>query len=423
MASEIRRRKLDNGLTVLTERMPDVRSVCIGIWLKKGSRHEASRVNGISHFIEHLVFKGTKNRSARELALAMDSIGGQMDAFTSKEYTCFYATVLDEHLPVTLEILADIVQRPLFDPVELERERTVVLEEIQMVDDSPEELLYDLFSSSFYPGHPLGRPIQGTLASVGGFSARQLRTFFSNAYRPQNMLVVAAGNLDHADVTRRVGRAFKDLEAGRPSNGQLKPPRIAAGVATRVKKELGQLHLLVGLPVFPSNERGRFALHVLNALLGGTMSSRLFQKIREERGLVYSVYSSVNAFLDSGFLSVYAATRPRKGDEVLGLILEELADLRDHGPTEQELSVAKEHLKGSLMLALESTSSRMSNLARQEIYQKRQRSLAATLAAVDAVSASGVHRIAGELTAGDRIGLAAVGQVGKLKLPAGTLKL
>jgi len=421
MPSEIRRRKLDNGLTVLTERMPDVRSVCIGIWLKKGSRDEAKRLNGISHFIEHLVFKGTENRSARELALAMDSIGGQMDAFTSKEYTCFYAKVLDEHLPVTIELLSDIVQRPLFDPVELERERQVVLEEIQMVDDSPEELLYDLFSEKFYPRHPLGRPIQGTAESVGGFSRRQLLNFFKSSYRPENMLVVAAGNLDHKDVVRQVSRAFAGLEPGAASNGQGSPPRSRGGVVTRAKKELAQLHLLMGLPAFPADERGRYSLHVLNALLGGTMSSRLFQKIREERGLVYSVYSAVNGFVDSGFLAIYAGTSPRKGREVVGLVTDELADLRDHGPNDQELRVAKEHLKGSLMLALESTSSRMSNLARQEIYQKRKRSLEATLAGVEAVTRDRVHRMAREVTESADIGFAAVGRVGQLKLPQGAL--
>jgi len=423
MPAEIRRRKLANGLTVLTEKMPDVRSVCIGIWLKKGSRDEAKRLNGISHFIEHLVFKGTENRSARELALAMDSIGGQMDAFTSKEYTCFYAKVLDQHLPTTIDLLSDIVQHPLFDPEELERERQVVLEEIQMVDDSPEEVLYDLFSESFYPRHSLGRPIQGTAQTVGGFSRRQLLSFFRSSYRPENMLVVAAGNLDHADVRSSVSRAFSGLASGNGANGRSARPRTRGGLVTRAKKGLAQLHLLVGLPVFPADEPGRYALHVLNTILGGTMSSRLFQKIREERGLVYSVYSAVNGFLDTGFLAVYAGTSPAKGAEVIRLITHELADLRDKGPTEQELNVAKEHLKGSLMLALESTSSRMSNLARQEIYQKRQRSLAATLAAIDAVTPARVHRMARELTAAAELRLAAVGRVGQLKLPEGALTL
>ena len=423
MASEIRRRKLKNGLTILTEKMPDVRSVCIGIWLKKGSRDEAKRFNGISHFIEHLVFKGTENRSARELALAMDSIGGQMDAFTSKEYTCFYAKVLDEHLPETIDLLADIVQRPLFDPVELEREREVVLEEIQMVDDSPEDLLYDLFSASFFPHHPLGRPIQGTTESVGSFSRNQLLRFFRSAYRPENMLVVAAGNLEHVDVTRRISRAFRGLQTGAASNGRVSPRRTRGGLVTRPRRELAQLHLLLGLPAFPADERGRFALHVLNTVLGGTMSSRLFQKIREERGLAYSVYSAVNGFIDSGFLAVYAGTSPKKAKQVVGLILQELADLRDHGPTEQEMNVAKEHLKGSLMLALESTSSRMSNLARQEIYQNRQRSLESTLALVDSTTRARVHRAARELTNGVEPRLAVVGRVGQLRLTPGGLTL
>ena len=424
MPAEIRRRKLNNGLTVLTERMPDVRSVCIGIWLKKGSRDEAKRLNGISHFIEHLVFKGTESRNARELALAMDSIGAQFDAFTSKEYTCFYARVLDQHLATTIDLLSDIVQRPLFDPTELERERKVVLEEIQMVDDSPEDVLYDLFSESFYPRHALGRPIQGTADTVGGFSRRQLLNFFRDSYRPENMLVVAAGNLDHKDVSARIGRAFSGLAPSEAAgNGRSSTPRTKGGLVTRSKKELAQLHLLLGLPVFPSNERDRYALHVLNTLLGGTMSSRLFHKIREEHGLAYSVYSAVNGFIDTGFLAVYAGTTPSKGKDVIRLVMQELVDLRDNGPNVQELDVAKEHLKGSLMLALESTSNRMSNLARQEIYQKRKRSLAATLASVDAVTPERVHRMARELTDDADVALAAVGRVGQLKLPKGALRL
>ena len=363
----IRKERLENGLTLLTESMPHVCSVAIGVWLRRGSRHEPADLNGASHFIEHLVFKGTETRSAREIALAMDTVGGQMDAFTSKEYTCFYAKVLDEHVPVAVDLLSDIVQNPRFDSAEMERERKVVMEEIRMVEDTPEELVYDLFSSHFYPRHPLGRPIQGTESTVAGLTRARLLRFFHGTYRPRNMLIAAAGNLRHDRFARAIRRAFGSMKPGPASPRPVTPPRPHSGIATRPKRELEQLHVVLGVPGFPERFRDRYSLFVLNALFGGTMSSRLFQKIREERGLAYSVYSAVNAFADTGLLMVYAATSPAKGREVLRLILGEVADLGERRPDASETSVAKEHLKGSLMLSLESTVSRMSNLARQEM--------------------------------------------------------
>jgi predicted Zn-dependent peptidase len=410
----IRKETLPNGLTLLTESMPDVRSVSVGVWLRRGSRDEPARVNGISHFIEHLVFKGTESRSAREIALEMDTVGGQIDAFTSKEYTCFYAKVLDEHLDVAVDLLSDIVQRPLFDPTELERERRVVLEEIRMVEDTPDELLYDLFSDHFYPGNPLGRPIQGTEETVASLTRRQLLRFFRSAYRPSNMLIVAAGNLKHARMARLVRKAFADLEAGRPSNGKPARPRPRCSLVKRAKSELEQMHLLMGLPAFPERLERRYTLHVLNTILGGTMSSRLFQRIREERGLAYSVYSGVNTFVDTGLLTIYGATSPGNADEVARLVLGELRELAEKGPTDPEVTVAKEHLKGSLMLALESTSSRMSNLARQEIYFGRQLTLEETLMGIERVTRRKLHNQARALLKGKKVGLAAVGRVEQL---------
>lgn len=421
----IRKERLPNGLSLLTESMPHVRSVSIGVWLRLGSRNEAARVNGISHFIEHLLFKGTANRTAREIALAMDSVGGHMDAFTSKEYTCFYAKVLDERVPVALDLLADIVQRPLFEATELERERKVVLEEIRMVADTPDELVYDLFSQLFYPDHSLGRPIQGTEASVGALTRRQLLAFFRQAYRPENMLIVAAGNLKHARLARQVKEAFAGLTKRQGSAARkVARPRPGGGMVTRTKRELEQLHLLLGLPAFAENLKQRYPLFVLNSILGGTMSSRLFQRIREERGLVYTVYSGVNSFADAGFLNVYAATRPEKGAEVLNLVRQELRDLRDNGPTKDEVRVAKENLKGSMMLGLESTNSRMSNLARQQIYYGRQLTLAETLAGLDAVTPRQVQGLAKRLFVRDsQLSLAAVGRVNRLRLGEETLRL
>lgn len=420
----IRKETLGNGLTLLTESMPHVRSVSLGVWLRQGSRHEPASLNGVSHFIEHLVFKGTETRNAREIALAVDSVGGQMDAFTSKEYTCFYAKVLDEHLETAVELLGDIVRRPLFDPTELERERKVIVEEIRMVEDSPEELVYDLFSQHFYPGHPLGRPIQGTETTVKGLSRRRLLHFFHASYHPANLLIVAAGNLRHDRLSRLVRKTFGSMKGvkGKPRK-VTPPPRASRGMITRHKKELEQLHVLMGLPAYPENFRDRYPLFVLNALLGGTMSSRLFQKIREERGLAYSVYSAVNAFLDSGLMMIYAATSPAKGREVVRLVLGELRQLRDDGPTEAELSVAKEHLKGSLMLSLESTASRMSNLARQEMYYGRQFTLAEVLEGIEKVTTERAHAVARQLLGDGRLALAAVGRMDTSRLREASLQL
>ena len=339
-----------------------------------------------------------------------------MDAFTSKEYTCFYSKVLDEHQDVAVDLLADIVQRPLFDATELERERQVVLEEIRMVEDTPDELLYDLFSESVYPRHPLGRPIQGTSKTVASMSRRRLLRYFRDAYRPANMLIVAAGNLKHARFAKLARGAFGGLEAGNPANGDVAPPRVRRRIVTKVKSELEQMHLLMGLPAFPRSLDRRYTLHVLNTILGGTMSSRLFQKIREERGLAYSVYSGVNMFADTGLLTIYAATSPRRANEVIRLVVDELRQLRDHGPTEDELTVAKEHLKGSLMLALESTSSRMSNMARGEIYFGRQLTLEETISGIERVTRRKLLNMARTILDGQRMSLGAVGRVGRLKL-------
>jgi predicted Zn-dependent peptidase len=411
----IRKEILPNGITLLTESMPHVRSVTIGVWLRRGSRHEPPSLNGASHFIEHLVFKGTENRSAREIALAVDSIGGQMDAFTSKEYTCFYAKVLDDHVADAVDLLSDIVLRPRFDAEELERERKVIVEEIRMVEDSPEELVYDMFSTHFYPGHPLGRPIQGTEGTVGGLSRTRLLRYFRENYVPNNLLIVAAGNLKHQTLARLLAKTFGRMPRVRRTESRGLPPRPRGGIVTAPKKELEQLHLLMGVPAFPERHARRYPLFVLNALLGGTMSSRLFQKVREERGLAYSVYSAVNAFADSGVLMVYAGTSPDKGDELLAVVRDELRDVRDKGPSAREVDVAKEHMKGSLMLSLESTSSRMSNLARQEIYHDRTFSMAETLARLDRVTRGDVHAMARRVLRPTVPALAAVGRTRGLK--------
>ncbi|HKQ96755.1 MAG TPA: pitrilysin family protein [Candidatus Polarisedimenticolia bacterium] len=404
----IRKERLANGLTLLTESMPDVRSVALGVWMKKGSRHESAFENGISHFIEHLLFKGTENKTAKEIALIIDSVGGQMDAFTTKEHTCFYFKVLDRHLDTAVDLLTDIIRRPKFVPEEIEKERKVIYEEIKMVDDTADELVYDIFSEAFYGDHPLGRPIQGTMESVGRMVPDQLIRFFRDSYRPANLLVTAAGNLEHERLNGALGAAFGDLTSG--ESPRLGPaPTHRAGRTLREKKELGQLHLCLGLPGVPMNDRRRFPAYVLNTVLGGTMSSRLFQHIREERGLVYSVFSSANSFIDSGNLVIYAAMSPESGREVLDLVLAEIKRLRDEPVTDAELQLAKDHLKGNLMLSLESSSSRMSNLARQELYFGRQFTLDEILAGIEEVQVGMLRDLACELFDPAKSALAVLG--------------
>ncbi len=417
---EIRKDTFHNGLVLVTERMRNIRSVALGVWLKKGSRHETESENGISHFIEHLLFKGTETRTARDIALIIDSVGGQMDAFTTKEYTCFYFKVLDEHLDIAVDLLSEIVRRPKFVPEEIEKERKVIYEEIKMVDDTADELVYDIWSESFYRGHPLGRPIQGTIESVGRMRPDQLIRFFRDSYQPENLLITAAGNFDHERLSAALRQAFEPLgNAARPPEGT--PPAVRAEIVVREKKELGQLHLCLGVPAMPMPDARRYQGYVLNTLLGGTMSSRLFQHIREERGLAYSVFSSVNSFLDTGNLTVYAATSPETGREVIDLVVEEFRRLKDEPVGESELQMARDHLKGSLMLSLESSSSRMSNLARQEVYFGRQFTLGEILEGIDLVTREDLARLSGEIFDPQRCTLAVLGKTAGLRIDQGAL--
>ncbi len=403
-----------DGLTFLFEEVPGVRSVSIGVWLRMGSRHEPERLSGICHFIEHLVFKGTATRSAREINLLADRLGGNVDAFTSKEETCFYARVLDEHLPQAADLLADIVRHPRFDPEELERERKVILEEIRMVLDSPEERIYDLFCESFWPGHPLGRPVQGTSRTVATMSRRTVQSWFRKAYTPGNILVAAAGSL--RDGARdRIRDAFSALPVGpRPADGR--PPGWEPGVRVESKREMEQLHLLAGLPALPSGHPERFTLHLLNTILGGSISSRLFRRIREERGLAYSVSSQVLSHRGAGLLTIYAGTSAESAREVLRLALGELRGLAGTPPGDEELEVARDHLKGNLLLALESTSSRMSRAAREEIVLGRSVENDEIVAELGKVDGEAIRSLAERIVAGGRPALAAVGKAARLRL-------
>ncbi|HYS04002.1 MAG TPA: pitrilysin family protein [Candidatus Dormibacteraeota bacterium] len=413
VTEEIRKEVFGNGLVLITEPMRTLRSVALGVWMKRGSRHESPEQNGISHFIEHLLFKGTETRSAQDIALIVDSVGGQMDAFTTKEYTCFYFKVLDEHVDIAVDLLSDIVRHPKFIPDEVEKERKVIYEEIKMVDDTPDELVYDIFSESFWKNHPLGRPIQGTKRSVSRMDLDMLIRFFRDSYQPSNIMITAAGNLDHGRLADAMRRAFEPIRNS-TTPIPIAAPGTTGAVVVREKKELGQLHLCLGVPCFGLPPERRYREYVLNTLLGGTMSSRLFQHIREERGLAYSVFSSVNSFLDSGNLLVYAATSPESGKEVVELILQEFSKLKKASVGAGELKMAKDHLKGSLMLSLESSSSRMSNLARQEFYYGRQFSVNEILQGIDAVTGEELLDLSREIFDPSSCTLAVLGQTAGL---------
>ena len=401
------REVLDNGLRLITESMPHVRSVTIGVWLTRGSRHEPEERSGIAHFVEHMLFKGSDSRSAEDIAQSIDSIGGQLDAFTAKEYASYYIKVLDEHLPLAVDLLSDIVLRPAFAPEEIEREKKVILEEIKMVEDTPDDLVHELFTQHFWEGHPLGRPILGSKETVEALSQDALRKYFGLAYVGSNIIIAAAGNIAHAQVRGLIEEAFGAVAAhGEPLNGT--PPAIIPQVITRMK-ELEQSHVCLGTTCYPQRHDDRFVSYILNTVLGGSMSSRLFQNVREKRGLAYSVFSGISAYRDAGNLTIYAGCANDAVEEVVDLCVAEMRALKQAAVPDSELRRAKDHLKGSLMLSLENTASRMSHLARQEIYFERHFSLDETLAGVDRVTADDVQRVANELFSNGSLAATVVG--------------
>jgi predicted Zn-dependent peptidase len=412
---------LDNGLRILTERMSQVRSISIGVWLTRGSRHETAERGGIAHFVEHMLFKGTATRTAEDIAQAIDSIGGQLDAFTAKEYASYYIKVLDEHLPLAIDILADIVRNPAFGPDDIEREKKVVLEEIKMVEDTPDDLVHELFTQGFWEDHPLGRPILGTRETVESFNADSLRSYFANAYTARNLIVSAVGNLEHEHVRDLVAQKFASIaEAGEPVGEQA--PRVVPKILIR-NKELEQSHLCLGVGSYPQNHDDRYSSYVLNTLLGGSMSSRLFQNVREKRGLAYAVFSGLSAYRDAGSFTIYAGCANEAVGEVVDLVVEELRGVKNALVPDTELQRAKDHLKGSLMLSLENTASRMSHIARQEIYFDRQFGLDETLHGIERVTAADVQRVAVDLFQNGSLAATILGNVNGLQIPRERLDL
>ena len=394
--------------------MNHVRSASVGIWVRSGSRHESAPLNGISHFIEHTLFKGTGKRTSREIAVESDAIGGHVDAFTSREVASYYVKVLDQHLPRAFDLLADLVTSPTFAEEELDRERNVVLEEIKMVEDTPDDLVHEVFVANFWPDHPLGRSILGTAETLSTFDHNLVAEFFNNVYTPRNLVVAGAGNLHHAAFVDMVSGYLNGL-TDRPAKRTVSAPSPAAPRII-LSKDLEQAHLILGARCPSMTSEDRYSVHVLNVILGGGMSSRLFQTIREDHGLAYAVYSGVNAYTDAGYLSMYAATSPEQISEVIRLSVEEFGKFRDEAVSEAELQRAKDQLKVSIMLSLESTSARMSNIARQEIFFGRQFTLDEILERIDRVTTQDVQRMAREIFAGRELAVTAIGQLEGLDL-------
>jgi len=411
----IRRTILPNGLTILTEKMDHIRSVAMGVWVRAGSRHEMAEMNGISHFVEHMVFKGTKSRSAQIIAREVDAIGGNLDAFTGKETVCFNMKVLDEHVPTALEVLSDLVLNPVFASEEIHRERGVILEEIKMDEDNPDYLVHEIFTQNFWKDHPLGKPILGTKETVRRFERDTLMDFYGGRFLGGNMIFSAAGNIDHDSFVEQVSRRFESLPAGQSPLTQ-GAPKTTARINLRNKKALEQVQLCLGVPAPPVAHDSRYITLVLNTLLGGGMSSRLFQTVREERGLAYSIYSDLNPYSDTGSLCVYAGTSADRAVQVIDLVMAEFSRLKHELLPADELRRAKDQLKGNLLLSLESSMSRMSNLARQQMYFNYFFGQQEILDKVEEVTAEQVMDMAKSLFQPDLVAVTLLGRLDGLKV-------
>jgi predicted Zn-dependent peptidase len=411
----LRRTVLPNGLIVLTERMDYLRSVAMGVWIKSGSRCEPAETNGISHFVEHMLFKGTRSRTAQHIAREMDSIGGNLDAFTGKETICFNVKSLSDHVPVALDVLSDLVLHPTFAAPDIERERGVILEEIKIDEDNPDVLVHELFTQSFWKDHPLGWPILGTTKTVAGLDQEKLFAYHGDRFHGGNIVFSAAGNLDHDQFAEAVAAKFAGL-AGGATLHEMPAPESSSRIVMRNKKSLEQVQICLGVPAPPITDENRYSTLILNTVLGGGMSSRLFQTIREERGMAYSIYSDLSPYRDTGTLCVYAGTSAGKVLEVVDLILVEFAKLKQELLNDEELTRAKDQVKGNILLGLESSSARMANLARQEMYFQSFFTVDEVIARIDEVSAGQVQAMAQKLFDPERIAVTLLGRLDGVKL-------
>lgn len=398
---------LGNGVRIVTEEMPFVRSVSIGIWVGAGSRDEDETNNGVAHFIEHMMFKGTTRRSAKQIAETLDAVGGQLNAFTSKEYTCYYAKVLDEYLDIATDLLTDMFFNSAFKEEELEKEKNVIIEEIKMYEDAPDELVHDIFANTIWSGHALGRPVIGTAQIIQQMERQEILDFKDKLYLPESIVVAVAGNIRHEEVVGKLAPLFGALKK-RPDSRKFFAPKAQSSVFLK-KKDTEQVHLCVGTPGLPLDHEKTYVLHVMNSVLGGGLSSRLFQEIREERGLAYSVYTYHSSYRDAGLFSVYAGLSKLNLSKVVSLIGEELKSVRATGITQQELVRAKEQLKGSLYLGMENVSNRMSRLGKSELCLNRVVTVDEAVDKINAVSLDDVKELARQFFRSDNLVVSSIG--------------
>lgn len=423
MKENIKETRFENGLTILTDKMPDVRSVTLGFFFRRGARHEPRELNGISHFIEHTVFKGTTKRSALEIAVETDRLGGNLDAFTMHEETGFAIKVVDKELEKGFDLLADLLVNPVFDEKELKREQKVIIEEIKMTEDAPEELLGEIFNEKLFPENALGLSIAGTPKTVKSFNAEVTRKFHREIINPKNVIIAAAGNVEHKQIVDLAEKFFGQNSKLKTKNSKLETPKIAAPIVIKKNKNLEQAHLIIAAPFVDAQSERRYAADLLANILGGGTSSRLWQKIREEKGLAYSVGASAAMYLDCGVFSIYAGTSPHQTESVLDISIKELRRVVKNGVTNDELELMKEQSIASILLGLEDSATRAGTLARLEMVHGRQISLEETIRKIEAVSVDEIKEIANEFFQTEKIAFGALGNLNGLKVKRERLEI
>jgi predicted Zn-dependent peptidase len=427
MIDEVQTTRLDNGITILTEHMPGLRSVTAGVWVRRGSRHETPELNGICHFIEHSVFKGTTRRSAHDIAIDSDRLGGHLDAFTTHEMTGFAIKVADTAFPQGFDLLADMLASPRFDAEDLEREQKVILEEMKMVEDTPDEFLAELFNAAYFPDHPLGRPIEGTAETVASFDRNKTAAFHAREFSAGNLVIAAAGNVHHDKLVEMVDRAFTDgkVDVSEISTGALnaEPPATATPILIEQKQELEQAHLIIASPWPAGLSDERYAAGLLASVIGGGTSSRLWQKVREERGLAYSVGAGGSTFSDVGVFSIYAGTSPDHLDEVVDISLAELRLVVREGVTADELRLVKDQATSSILLGLESSSGRAGTLARQEIIHGRRISPDEAIKRLEAITPGDLQQVACKYFTSEQLSLGALGNLNGFRIDRSRLEI
>lgn len=424
MIDDVKSTKLSNGIAVITEHMPGLRSVTAGIWVRRGSRHESPDLNGICHFIEHSVFKGTNRRSARDIAVESDRLGGNLDAYTTHEMTGFAIKVADRSLPEAFDLMADVIANPRFDEDDLQKEQKVILEEMKMVEDTPDELLGELFNAAYFPDQPLGRPIEGTRETVSSFDHETTSRFHALEFAPSNLVVAAAGNVRHDQLVDLVNKAFAGRNGNQlATNGSEVPPLPAAPILIEQKTELEQAHLIIASPWPTARSDDRYAASLLASIIGGSTSSRLWQKVREDRGLAYSVGAGGSTFTDTGIFTIYAGTSPEHLDEVVDLSLDELRRIVRESVSEDELTLAKDQAVSSILLGLESSSARAGTLARQEIIHGRRISTDEIIKHLEAVSPDEVQAVARQFFTSETLSLGALGNLNGFRVDRSRLEI